>query len=757
MKKLVFLLVLSIVFECGGMAFADARSDYDNYVSTYKAYRTAVNEGRSKAEVSALLESYKSAKAAYENSVNLGKPEAKAYEVPTSSAPWRAISSGAPAVSASVSGAAADNEEPAAEYSSIAIDSELKKLVDDLWSEEGRKSPDSRMQALVAYLSKNPVGENADVARYELAKAYELLKEDITTSTNLLKQIGVSGAGGRIASLAAERIKYLEAGVRNVEWKQALNNTYGAVKEKYVSYDSSSWLAFPVKIGRWAGYAGKMFSFNKTQDEYEKFMVWYEDMGAKFAPPVEIAFDNFKPAYTGKTGKIEDSLVVLHYDNPSSWYARWKVINDARESIDLQYFIMDDDIFGYSLLGLIYKKVLEGVRVRVLLDARGTKKLTRRIFTQDILQEMSQYKNAEIKVFSPVLDNLASMFSDLRKIISSNHDKIIVVDNEYSIIGGRNVSKDYYLDSSDHSGAYRDCDVLIKDVTVAKELRSAFEEEFDGLKTESVRKDLINLISQEDKLNAAHDAMDHYLVGQILSPRSTDSSKYKKFLSENVSELKNYKKLSGYADYELYDRAVMAPVKIIDKHSLHGPRNDITEQVIKYIDGSKREVMIQNPYVVLSERMFAALKRADKRGIPVIMHTNSPASTDSLATQAMFYADWKKIFEEIPGIKIYVYTGSNKLHAKNWVFDRKIGVVGTYNLDYMSEQINSEVVAAVKSDEFSKQLRTGILSDISKSVQYKYGTNERGEFESVGPDDYQGKNFWLLKTLSKLDFLKIFI
>jgi hypothetical protein len=74
---------------------------------------------------------------------------------------------------------------------------------------------------------------------------------------------------------------------------------------------------------------------------------------------------------------------------------------------------------------------------------------------------------------------------------------------------------------------------------------------------------LINLISQEDKLNAALDAMDHYLVGQILSPRSTDSSKYKKFLSENVSELKNYKKLSGYADYELYDRAVMAPVKIM--------------------------------------------------------------------------------------------------------------------------------------------------------------------------------------------------
>ena len=111
-----------------------------------------------------------------------------------------------------------------------------------------------------------------------------------------------------------------------------------------------------------------------------------------------------------------------------------------------------------------------------------------------------------------------------------------------------------------------------------------------------------------------------------------------------------------------YMTELHGPRKIIDKHSLHGPRNDITEQVIKYIDGSKREIMIQNPYVVLSERMFAALKRADKRGIPVSCAC-SPASTDSLATQ-LCLCRLEEDFRRNSESKIYVYTGSNKEHAK---------------------------------------------------------------------------------------------
>jgi phosphatidylserine/phosphatidylglycerophosphate/cardiolipin synthase-like enzyme len=213
--------------------------------------------------------------------------------------------------------------------------------------------------------------------------------------------------------------------------------------------------------------------------------------------------------------------------------------------------------------------------------------------------------------------------------------------------------------------------------------------------------------------------------------------------------------MRDYTGFDPFDNSVYAPTKIIDKHSLGGPRNDITDQMVKYIDGCRKEVLIQNPYVVLTERIFAALQRAGRKGVTIKIHTNSPYSTDSLATQAMFYADWKKVLAEIPNAHIFVYYGKRKLHAKNWVFDGKIGIVGTYNLDYMSEQINSEVVAAIKSVEFASELRNEIISDINNSKEYKVNVDDEGKIESVfGPDDVQGKNFWLLKTLSKFTIFK---
>ena len=61
------------------------------------------------------------------------------------------------------------------------------------------------------------------------------------------------------------------------------------------------------------------------------------------------------------------------------------------------------------------------------------------------------------------------------------------------------------------------------------------------------------------------------------------------------------------------------------------------------------------------------------------------------------------------------------------VFDKKLVLLNTYNLDY-GRPNKFRGCCCCEIRWFSKQLRTGILSDVSKSVQYKYGTNE-GEFE----------------------------
>lgn len=749
MKKLLCLiLLLNLLFVAGNTKLlADARSDYESYVSTYNAYRNAVTEKKPAGEILKLLDAYQSAKATYEHSIN---KQSTQTTVQTAAPQQQSVANGANAVSVSAVNAA-DSEFSSATRSKVPVG--LQRILDQLWSDSGRKNPDQSMKMLSTFIDSNSSSQYADVARYELAKAYELLKEDEESAAKVLSQIGRNNPDSRLAALAKERIKYLEASKQHDQWKQALNSKYNTSKDSYSKYLNTSWLAFPVKVTRWVGYAGKLFNLDSTKNDYNKFQIWYEDMAARFAPPVEITFDRFKVA-TGTSN--QNAEVNLVYSNSQSWYSRWKTVNEARHSIDVQYFIMEKDIFGYSLLGALLIKAKEGLKIRLLLDARGTKKLTRKLLGQDLLQELTEYPNVDVRVFNTVHSNLLLVFKDPRKLVASNHDKIIVVDNEYSIVGGRNLSMDYFLEPADHPGAYRDCDVVIKSSEIAEQLAFAFDEEFSKPVSYPITKELWgNIDVMSDYLDAGFDVMNAHISNErFVMPRDANK-KYLKAAAEFQKEISGYDNLRSYTGFDRFADSVIAPVKIIDKHSIGGPRDDITDQMIRYIDGCKTEIVIQNPYVVLTDRMFNALRRAGRRGIPIKMHTNSPASTDSLATQAMFYADWKKIFAEIPNIRIFVYKGSNKLHAKNWVFDHKIGVVGTYNLDYLSEEVNSEVVAAVKSAEFSNQLRSEIFNDIAISDEYQVGYSSTGEVESIkGPDDMPGKNFWLLKFLSKLSFLK---
>ncbi|GAB4269210.1 MAG: hypothetical protein Kow0029_05100 [Candidatus Rifleibacteriota bacterium] len=725
--------------------YADTRSDYERYISAYNTYRNAVIENKPVQEIKNLLDNYLDAKKAYES--NLAKPKDEVLDgTSTATAETADIES-------FVDGAPAEAVSGATSTVKLQLPEGLKRILTNLWSEKGRKSPDAMIKLLETFIDNNPNSKFAALASYELAKAYDLLKNDQETSAKILVEITKRHPDTKLGNIAKQRLAYYAATKNHLKWKQVLNQSYKESQDSYAKYLNTSWLAFPVKATRWIGYAKKLGTFEKNQENFEKFQIWYENMGAQFAPPVEITFDRFKPA-TGMP--TQDAEVSLRYTNSEAWYSRWKLIHDARQSIDVQYFIINDDAFGMSLLGALLKKAKEGVKVRLMMDARGTKNLSRTFLGQDFLQELSELPNCEVKVFNPVHQNLLTALTDIRRLIASDHDKILVIDGQYAIVGGRNISKDYFLDPEDHPSAYRDCDVIINSREVAEQLDYAFDEEFSALKQYRIKKEFLgNWDSRLANLYAANDAMYSHILNETLRILPTADKKYIKGAKKYMKELSAYSHLRSYAGFDPFSNSVQAPVKIVDKHSFDGPRNDITDVIVKYIDGSRKEILIQNPYVVLTERLFAALQRAGKRNVTVKIHTNSPYSTDSLATQAMFYADWKRILSRIPNSHIYVFHGTRKLHAKNWAFDGKISVVGTYNLDYISEDVNSEVVATIKSQEFTSQLRSGILSDIANSKEYQISIDERGNVESVfGPDDVKGKNFWLLKTLSKLTFLK---
>src|SRR5688572_27441334 len=109
-------------------------------------------------------------------------------------------------------------------------------------------------------------------------------------------------------------------------------------------------------------------------------------LGDKELPPRP---PSLRAAFDQMPSPSKARLRVLS-DNVDSWVSRWKTIEGADSRVDVQYFIIEPDAFGLSLLGLLYEKALDGKKVRLMVDSRGTPRLSRAFMGVDLLQEMAR-------------------------------------------------------------------------------------------------------------------------------------------------------------------------------------------------------------------------------------------------------------------------------------------------------------------------------------------------------------------------------
>ena len=150
-----------------------------------------------------------------------------------------------------------------------------------------------------------------------------------------------------------------------------------------------------------------------------------------------------------------------------------------------------------------------------------------------------------------------------------------------------------------------------------------------------------------------------------------------------------------------------------------------------------------------------ALVRAAKRGVKIVIHTNSPTSADHMIVQGFFLRDWRRILQHLPGARIF---GSKKrsVHAKVMIVDDRVTMIGTYNLDPLSEVVNSEVAALVEDAEFAARVRKDIADDIEHSWEYWVKRDEAGNVvEEFGPNKLlKGFNAFWVKLLGRWDWLR---
>lgn len=429
-------------------------------------------------------------------------------------------------------------------------------------------------------------------------------------------------------------------------------------------------------------------------------------------------------------------------NNVEAWWTRWWLLDKARHSIDITYFIIEDDVFGLSLLGLLAKKAREGVRIRFMLDSRGSKSLSSVFLSRGYLREISKLPNVDVRVFNPLHKALLRLPKDVRHVVASNHDKILLVDGEWVLTGGRNISRDYFASRQDYPEAFRDTDILLRGEAAASKAFRAFNEEYFVLKNGAVETRIPKWNPRSVQLELARQVMDHWIKNGQTYDLERIGSKLRPLARALHEELRALPALVGYLDFDPQPSPEYHPVHLLDKSSLaHNVRNDILPNLIRMIDSAEHHIMIQNPYVILTREMRGALQRANDRGVKLFIHTNGPASTDHLLTQAFFLREWKTLMASMENLRIFVSPGPGPLHSKVMLIDDRISVIGTYNLDALSQSINSEILAVVESRSFTQARRAEVIADLRRARQWKIEKQRDGSIRVLSGPTRTKKGF----------------
>lgn len=177
-----------------------------------------------------------------------------------------------------------------------------------------------------------------------------------------------------------------------------------------------------------------------------------------------------------KREKREEYMGVLTEDNhieilatgKEKFQAVFSDILNAKKEILIQYYIFQDDFLFDSLRELLYKKVSEGVEVRILYDSLGSRKVSRRCWRE--LRD----KGVEVKSFRHNFWN--PFLSAVSGFNYRNHRKILVVDRYIGYLGGYNIGKEY-LGLEKRFGFWRDTHFRIVGSAVDS-LRNVFLEDW---------------------------------------------------------------------------------------------------------------------------------------------------------------------------------------------------------------------------------------------------------------------------------------
>lgn len=142
---------------------------------------------------------------------------------------------------------------------------------------------------------------------------------------------------------------------------------------------------------------------------------------------------------------------------------------------------------------------------------------------------------------------------------------------------------------------------------------------------------------------------------------------------------------------------------------------------IELLSQAKRYVYIFTPYLIIDNEMKFALCMTAKRGVDIRIVT--PGIPDKKLVYRLTRSNYAPLLKD--GVRIYEYT-PGFIHAKSFVCDDELAVVGTINMDYRSLYLHFECGSLLYRNSSIMDLKKDSIETILKSKEVSINDRRHG-------------------------------
>lgn len=412
-----------------------------------------------------------------------------------------------------------------------------------------------------------------------------------------------------------------------------------------------------------------------------------------------------------------ESAFWLLDDNADALRVRLALASLAEETLDIQYFIWQDDVTGRELMRHVIEAADRGVRVRFLLDdlAVGGRDAE--------LEALGAHPSIEVRVFNPwrVRAQFARPFEFVTRITQLNHrmhNKIFVADGRFGIVGGRNIGDRYF-------GVY---DRFVQndiDIVLAGSLLDDMLESFETYWHHPLAGGAVR-----DARGAGAAALHTQLLStstaneELLSAFAAPADGWKPYLESFIAE-------------PMTGRGAL----LVDEPDIGRQRPvQLYEDFKSMIAQTERDLILSSPYLVPDRTFVDLLETLVERGVRVRILTNSLASNSHVIAHSA-YKKWRRallstgaeVFEmraDADVLELYRTPPADPaflaLHTKAAVIDGRVSFVGSPNIDPRSMILNTEVGVVVDDPMLADALIAVLDRDMEPANSWRVTLEEGG-------------------------------